>query len=154
MVAGDTGKPKASPAIQTTRRGTTVLPISVVASNCKANRVARLAPKAIAGATTTRGFGWIMDAARFLQLVEDEAGTEMLTQVTGNMGKEMCGVGGIARVVTVDTGRPKPFRAIPMMRKDTTAQPTLVVRSGCRTNAVAHLARRATAGDTMTRASG
>src|SRR6202158_3359929 len=102
MVAGDTGKPKASPAIQTTRRGTTVLPISVVASNCKANRVARLAPKAIAGATTTRGFGWIMDAARFLQLVEDEAGTEMVTTVQANMGNRRSEMAMVPGMGTVD----------------------------------------------------
>jgi hypothetical protein len=120
----DMGKLKLLPAIPMMRKGIIAQSTSVAACNCRASRAVHLAPRDTAGATITRGFGWIMDAVRILQSV-DAVGTE-----------------------TADTDKPKLLPAIPMLRKGTTAQRTPVLACNCRASRVVHLAPKAIVGVT------
>lgn len=117
----------------------------VVASGYRTSAAARLVPKVIAGAMTSREFGWITAAAQSLRWV---ARTGIETEMTDWAMTTMAEIGIAA------TGRLESLPVIPMMRSGITVRLTLATACTCRINAAAHLVRKVIAGAMTSKESG
>lgn len=130
-----------------------------VACNYKASRVAPPAPKVTAGATTTRGFGWITDAGLSFQWAGAPVTKTVITRIamTGIVKTETAMTGtvntriamaGTVITDTVGTDNSRQLPVIPMMSGDILAQPTPAAACNCKASRVVPLVPRVAAGAT------